>query len=83
MLINELSFIKMTKVRAGSFAASLSSDGQLYIWGSGVFGEFFTPHRVKSTTSIDVLDFQIGYKGFACVVTRKGELYTWGYNDAG
>lgn len=48
ILLQELSFMKMAKVRAGPFSASLSIDNQLYIWGSGSFGEFFTPHRVKS-----------------------------------
>jgi len=48
--VDELGCIKVSRVRAGSFAAALSAEGQLYLWGSGVFGEFFTPHRVKSTT---------------------------------
>ena len=36
--LEELSFCKMTKVRAGNFSASLSQDGQLYVWGEGLFG---------------------------------------------
>jgi alpha-tubulin suppressor-like RCC1 family protein len=36
--LEELSFSKMVKVRAGNFSASLSSDGQLYVWGEGCFG---------------------------------------------
>lgn len=31
--IEELSFTNMIKIRAGYFSASLSSDGQLYVWG--------------------------------------------------
>ena len=39
----------MKFISAGSFSAAISQDASdLYIWGSGVFGEFLTPHRVKT-----------------------------------
>lgn len=47
--VSDISHIPMGKIAAGSFSASVSSDtGELYIWGSGPFGEFITPHRVKT-----------------------------------
>jgi alpha-tubulin suppressor-like RCC1 family protein len=73
----------MISVRAGSFSASLSNDGQLYVWGQGLFGEFYTPHRIKSARSLDVLDFKIANGGTAALLTRSGKLYTWGPNDSG
>jgi alpha-tubulin suppressor-like RCC1 family protein len=47
-LLKELNFAKIIKVRSGLFSAALSEDNQFYIWGLGVFGNFTTPHRVKS-----------------------------------
>ena len=55
--LEELSFSRMIKVRAGSFSASLSADGQLYVWGEGTFGQFYTPHRIKSAKVLDIQDF--------------------------
>ena len=49
----------MKKVAAGSFSASLSESGDLYIWGSGIFGEFLTPHRVKTINGLTI-DIDIG-----------------------
>ena len=57
VFIEELSFTRVYKIKAGYFSAALSSDGQLYVWGQGSFGEFYTPHRVKSAKKLDILDF--------------------------
>jgi alpha-tubulin suppressor-like RCC1 family protein len=81
--IEELSFTQMIKIRAGFFSASLSADGQLYVWGQGSFGEFYTPHRVKSAKSLDIMDFQISRGGCAALLTRTGKLYSWGPNENG
>lgn len=38
----------MRLVAAGSFSAAVSEDGgSVFLWGTGTFGEFMTPHRVK------------------------------------
>jgi len=73
----------MTRVKAGTFSASLSVDNQLYLWGCGTFGEFFTPHRVKSVQNLELADFDLGKSGFLAVLTRQGSVYTWGVNDFG
>lgn len=47
-LVDEISHIPMRYVAAGSFSASISDDTRsLFLWGTGAFGEFLTPHRVK------------------------------------
>jgi hypothetical protein len=47
-MIEDISHITMSYVAAGSFSASISKDtGSLYLWGTGTFGKFMTPHRVK------------------------------------
>lgn len=55
--LDELSFTKMAKVRAGSYSASLCTQGNLFIWGEGIFGEFYTPRRVKSAKKLEIADF--------------------------
>ena len=38
----------MRSIAAGSFSAAISDETKcLYLWGTGAFGEFLTPHRVK------------------------------------
>ena len=55
----------------------------MFVWGRGIFGEFYTPHRVKSIQKIAVLDYQISKGGLACILTRQGTVYTWGDNELG
>jgi alpha-tubulin suppressor-like RCC1 family protein len=55
--LEDLSFAKMIKVRAGLFSAALSSDGQLYVWGEGKFGKFHSPHLMKSAKELEIVDF--------------------------
>lgn len=81
--LEELSFSRMVKVRAGSFSAALGADSQLYVWGEGTFGQFYAPHRIKSAKVLDIQDFQISLGGLACVVSRAGTCYSWGPNDVG
>jgi alpha-tubulin suppressor-like RCC1 family protein len=73
----------MQKVRAGSFSAALSCDNDIYVWGEGSFGAFYSPHRIKSTKKMDVQDVQISRGGTACIVTLSGSVYSWGPNEVG
>ena len=47
VFLKELSFANITDISAGAFNMVLSSERQLYVWGLGAFGDFYTPHRVK------------------------------------
>ena len=72
----------MRYVAAGSFSASISYDsGNLYLWGSGVFGEFLTPHRVKTIKGMTV-SVSIG-NHFGIAVNQDGIVYSWGHNNSG
>ena len=57
VFMKELSFAKIKQVRSGGFTAALSDEDQLYVWGCGAFGDFFTPHRVKSFKNHQIMDF--------------------------
>jgi hypothetical protein len=38
----------MKSIAAGSFSSSISKEqASIYLWGTGTFGKFNTPHRVK------------------------------------
>ena len=47
LIIEELSFIKITKIRAGLFSAALAQNKNLYMWGESIFGKFCTPKLIK------------------------------------
>ena len=81
-LVDEISHIPMTFVAAGSFSAAISQDNKsLFLWGSGTFGQFLTPHRVKKirgeTSLVSIGD------GFGVAMTEQGFLYSWGENNVG
>ena len=47
-LIEHLAKIPMMSIGAGSFSASISEESKsLFLRGTGSFGEFLVPHRVK------------------------------------
>lgn len=75
----------MKFVAAGSFSASISSEtskkSDLFLWGSGAFGEFLAPHRVKKIRGSPV-QVSIG-DGFGMALTKKGNVYSWGVNHCG
>jgi alpha-tubulin suppressor-like RCC1 family protein len=81
-LIEDISHIPMSYVAAGSFSASISKEsGSLYLWGTGTFGAFKTPHRVKKIDG-RVIQVSIG-ESFGIVLTEDKILYTWGQNYNG
>ena len=81
-LVDEISHIPMRFIAAGSFSASISDDTRsLFLWGSGAFGEFLTPHRVKKIKG-ETAQVSIG-GGFGLALTADGNVYSWGENAAG
>ena len=69
-------------IAAGSFSAAISEDTKsLFLWGSGAFGEFLTPHRVKKIKG-ETLYVSIG-DGFGMALTQQGNVYSWGENHLG
>lgn len=79
----ELNFQKISQIRAGQFSAALSFERELFVWGRGVFGEFFLPHRVKAASILDIQDFSVSKGGMAVITTKLGYVYTWGDNKFG
>jgi X-linked retinitis pigmentosa GTPase regulator len=59
----------------------MSDNGELYIWGSGIFGEFLSPQRVISLKT-PVRDISIG-GCFGAAIDINGMVWTWGSNANG
>ena len=72
----------MKYIAAGSFSAAISEEKMdLFLWGTGSFGEFLTPHRVKKIKG-QTVSVAVG-NGFGVALSNHGYLYSWGVNDFG
>ena len=81
-VVDEISHLPMRYIAAGSFSASISEDNQnLFLWGSGAFGEFLTPHRVKKIKG-RIIQVSVG-DGYGVAITSDGGAYSWGENHVG
>jgi alpha-tubulin suppressor-like RCC1 family protein len=56
----------------------LIDDGEMFVWGTGIFGEFIEPKRVVSMPK-RVKDINIG-SHVATAVDVSGHVWTWGPN---
>jgi hypothetical protein len=80
MRVSGVAQVKMKKVVCGNHTAALSWDGEVFVWGTGVFGEFLTPQKLSSTSTLK--DIAVG-GSFALALDKNGRLWTWGANASG
>lgn len=81
-LIRQLDAI--VKITAGYHSGAIDQSGNIYIWGSGSFGEYLKPK--KFVLSVPIRDISIrGFFGLAIGHNSKYEsrIYTWGNNTFG
>lgn len=69
------------KIAAGSHSGAISTQGELYLWGAGAFGEYLTPQRITGFKTA-LKRVSIG-NGFGCATDTKGNIYSWGHNNHG
>lgn len=79
--LEHLGKVHVKRVAAGHHTAALSSDGDLYFWGTGVFGEELIPRRVSAITS-KVCDFAVGGT-MGAALDALGKVWVWGSNNLG
>eukprot|EP00826_Nyctotherus_ovalis_P011536 TRINITY_DN12999_c0_g1_i16.p1 TRINITY_DN12999_c0_g1~~TRINITY_DN12999_c0_g1_i16.p1 ORF type:complete len:343 (-),score=56.81 TRINITY_DN12999_c0_g1_i16:64-1092(-) len=73
----------VAKAVAGNHSAAVTDKGEVFVWGTGVFGEYLSPVRFgKETFVAPVKDISIG-GSFGAAIDYKGNLYTWGSNTTG
>ncbi len=72
---------KIAKVAAGHHTAALSDQGELFLWGTGVFGEVLVPQRV-SNVDAKIKEVSVG-GAFGAALDVNGKVWTWGANTSG
>lgn len=70
----------ITKISCGSHSAAVSDRGDLFIWGSGPFGELLTPQQVE--LPVRVMEVAVGGT-FAAALDVNHSVWTWGSNTSG
>ncbi|KAM3130371.1 hypothetical protein pb186bvf_017574 [Paramecium bursaria] len=72
--------IRANKIEASNFSAAITTQGELFIWGSGIFGEFDIPHQMDLETQIQKV--KLG-EGFGVILDINGQVHTFGKNSSG
>ena len=68
------------KIAAGhSHAAAITDDGELFMWGSGLYLE---PQLFPNLLHTEVIDISCG-QDYTAALTKEGELYTFGKGKTG
>ena len=66
-------------ISANHHSAAIGRRGELYFWGTGVFGTFFDP---KIVVDADITEVSVG-GCFGVAKDKDGLLWTWGQNSHG
>ena len=79
--IKELDYQKIIKVACGHHSAALTEKGEIYVWGTGVFGEFVSPVRYSQLGQV-FKDISLnGFFGVA--IDQDNAVWAWGGNNNG
>ena len=78
--VTGLDGVCVKKVSCGSHSAAVTDRGDLYVWGTGLFGEYLVPSRMK--TDSPVVDIAVG-GSFGLAVDYNRLVYAWGSNSNG
>jgi alpha-tubulin suppressor-like RCC1 family protein len=79
--IKQLENIKIKKIACGHHTAAITQEGDLYVWGSGVFGESLVPQKV-AIVGAKLTDVSVG-GSFGVALDQTNKLWVWGANTAG
>ncbi len=70
---------RIVKISCNHHSAAIGEKGELFFWGTGVFGTFYEPKMVVDS---DIVDVSIG-GSFGVAQDRSGILWSWGQNSSG
>ena len=71
------------QIAAGTHSGAVDCDGQIYIWGQGVFGKYLSPLKISNRDDLGYFDsISISY-GFGVAKSKHGKVYAWGLNSNG
>ena len=80
--VEALEGIYIDKIASGHHSAAISERGDLFIWGTGVFGEYVYPRNISSYFKAGVQEVAIG-GNFGIAVDASFTIYAWGANNNG
>lgn len=72
--------VQFAKIACGSHSAAISTRGELFVWGTGLFGEWLSPKLVVEGKLVKDLCVSSG-SGFA--ITTEENVISWGSNSFG
>jgi alpha-tubulin suppressor-like RCC1 family protein len=70
---------EIQQVACNHHAAAIGPNGELYFWGTGVFGTFYEPKLIIES---DIVDVSVG-GCFGVAKDKTGLLWAWGKNSFG
>ena len=70
------------QISAWHASAAVTDDGQMYVWGAGIFGEFKRPRKVKLQNDILVNSVNVG-GSFFVIIDADNKTVVWGSNSNG
>ena len=75
---------KVARIAAGNHSAAITENNELFIWGTGSFGEFLIPTSMNELGKITTgfVDVSIGGT-FGATIDKEGNVYSWGTNTNG
>jgi X-linked retinitis pigmentosa GTPase regulator len=79
--VDSLNFWTVVKIEAGFQSACINKEGELFLWGRGVFGEYPFPQKIL-TISNKVKEVSLG-NTISVAVDEKGLAWGWGTNTCG
>lgn len=83
MLCKTLQGKRVKNIACGHHSAAVTEDGDLYVWGTGVFGEYLTPQRFSALDQEQQFKFVSIGGTFGAAVSHDGSVWTWGMNTNG
>eukprot|EP01017_Pseudomicrothorax_dubius_P024431 TRINITY_DN2595_c0_g3_i3.p1 TRINITY_DN2595_c0_g3~~TRINITY_DN2595_c0_g3_i3.p1 ORF type:complete len:623 (-),score=139.19 TRINITY_DN2595_c0_g3_i3:74-1942(-) len=74
--------LKVTRLAAGYHSAAVTEEGEIYVWGTGIFGEILFPQAIQSLKERKIVDVTVGTT-FALALDSNGIVLSWGSNNYG
>ena len=69
------------QIAANMHSGAINEFGELFLWGSGVFGTYQQPQKILIISN-KVQDLKMGHS-FGVAVDAKGIAWAWGANQKG
>lgn len=69
---------RVSKILCSGHSAALTDMGDVYVWGTGIFGEFVVPYKIASNAQ----NISLG-SNFTIIIDDNFSIYSWGNNING